>query len=598
MQHETVIVLDFGGQYNQLIARRVRENNVYCEIYSYKTDLSVIKAKNPKGIIFTGGPNSVYLEDSPTIDPEIFSWGVPVLGICYGSQLMMHLLGGHVCRAPEREYGKTEVFVDNSSKMFTDVQPSTVCWMSHNDYIEQAAPGFKITAHTVNCPVAAAENEEKGLYAVQFHPEVLHTAEGKKMLHNFVYNVCGCTGDWKMDSFVENNVEALRKRIGSGKVLCALSGGVDSSVLAAMLAKAIGKPVLLWGPQDTVFEADGTRYTDSQCGLFGMSRQLQRMNVPFTYIENCRIEDPIFTEGFLRFVGVACAVKNFKGMRVAQVGMRPKPFCSVIFNESDLMDKFDIHVIPVNLAVIQDKYNRILETRKDELAEGVAKLRQMYEIDDLSEPVLDKVYAFVLLYEEIFEEYNVAAVSAECWTAMQLMVGAMPCAAYPLLADMGYIIGCESDMHATLTQVVLKSLTLGQKKPFLGEFTTRHPSDRNVELLWHCGPFAYSLKKHGTGAKMVNMRQWMQVEDGHFTVARIDQDHGNYSIAVCECDSAEGPYTFGSYMWGKFKDLPGVERKLIEGPYIHHMSEIEGSLTDSIREFCKYVPGLTFDGLD
>ncbi len=211
MQHETVIVLDFGGQYNQLIARRVRENNVYCEIYSYKTDLSVIKAKNPKGIIFTGGPNSVYLEDSPTIDPEIFNWGVPVLGICYGSQLMMHLLGGHVCRAPEREYGKTEVFVDTNSKMFTDVQPSTICWMSHNDYIEQAAPGFKITAHTVNCPVAAAENAEKGLYAVQFHPEVLHTAEGKKMLHNFVYNVCGCTGDWKMDSFVENNVKALRE---------------------------------------------------------------------------------------------------------------------------------------------------------------------------------------------------------------------------------------------------------------------------------------------------------------------------------------------------------------------------------------------------
>ena len=241
MQHETVIVLDFGGQYNQLIARRVRENNVYCEIYSYKTDLALIKAKNPKGIIFTGGPNSVYLEDSPTIDPEIFNWGVPILGICYGSQLMMHLLGGHVCRAPEREYGKTEVFVDNSSKMFADVQPSTICWMSHNDYIEQAAPGFQITAHTVNCPVAAAENAEKGLYAVQFHPEVLHTAEGKKMLHNFVYNVCGCTGDWKMDSFVENNVKALRKEIGDGKVLCALSGGVDSSVLAAMLAKAVGK---------------------------------------------------------------------------------------------------------------------------------------------------------------------------------------------------------------------------------------------------------------------------------------------------------------------------------------------------------------------
>jgi len=185
MQHETVIVLDFGGQYNQLIARRVRENNVYCEIYSYKTDLSVIKAKNPKGIIFTGGPNSVYLEDSPTIDPEIFSWGVPVLGICYGSQLMMHLLGGHVCRAPEREYGKTEVFVNTESKLFTDVQPSTICWMSHNDYIEQAAPGFQITAHTANCPVAAGENAEKGLYAVEFlvtSDSLFRTIEGNNVV--------------------------------------------------------------------------------------------------------------------------------------------------------------------------------------------------------------------------------------------------------------------------------------------------------------------------------------------------------------------------------------------------------------------------------
>ena len=241
MQHETVIVLDFGGQYNQLIARRVRENNVYCEIYSYKTDLSVIRAKNPKGIIFTGGPNSVYLEDSASCDPEIFTWGVPILGICYGSQLMTHLLGGKVSRAPEREYGKTEVFVDTSSKLFQGVHDSTICWMSHNDYIQQAPDGFQVTAHTANCPVAAMENAEKGLYAVQFHPEVLHTAEGKKMLRNFVYNVCGCTGDWKMDSFVESNVKALREQIGDGKVLCALSGGVDSSVLAAMLAKAVGK---------------------------------------------------------------------------------------------------------------------------------------------------------------------------------------------------------------------------------------------------------------------------------------------------------------------------------------------------------------------
>ena len=238
---EKVLIVDFGGQYKELIARRVRDLGVYCDLLPCSMSAEEIEQYAPVGIIFTGGPNSVYLEDSPSCDPEIFTWGVPILGICYGSQLMMHLLGGKVTHAPEREYGKTEVFVDTSSKLFEGVSPSTICWMSHNDYIEQAAPGFKVTGHTANCPVAAMEDAGRGLYAVQFHPEVLHTAEGKKMLHNFVYNVCGCAGDWKMDSFVESNVKALREQIGDGKVLCALSGGVDSSVLAAMLAKAVGK---------------------------------------------------------------------------------------------------------------------------------------------------------------------------------------------------------------------------------------------------------------------------------------------------------------------------------------------------------------------
>ena len=238
---ETVIVVDFGGQYNQLIARRVRECHVYSEIVPYTKALEAVKEKKPKGVIFTGGPNSVYLENSPTISTEIFEMGIPVLGICYGSQLMMHLLGGKVSRAPEREYGKTDVHVKTSSKMFQDVNETTICWMSHNDYIEKAAPGFEISAYTDNCPVAAVECVEKNLYAVQFHPEVLHTQEGKKMLSNFVYNVCGCAGEWKMDSFVERSIEAIREKVGNGKVLCALSGGVDSSVAAVMLAKAVGK---------------------------------------------------------------------------------------------------------------------------------------------------------------------------------------------------------------------------------------------------------------------------------------------------------------------------------------------------------------------
>ena len=241
MQRENVIVLDFGGQYNQLVARRVRECNVYCEIYSYKTDIEKIKAMNPKGIILTGGPNSCYEPDSPTYTKELFELGIPVLGLCYGAQLMQHILGGKVERAEVREYGKTEVLVDTTSPLFGNVSPSTICWMSHFDYISKIAPGFKITAHTADCPVAAAENTEKNLYAIQFHPEVLHTQEGTKMLYNFVRGVCGCAGDWRMDSFVESSIRAIREKVGNGKVLLALSGGVDSSVAAGLLSRAIGK---------------------------------------------------------------------------------------------------------------------------------------------------------------------------------------------------------------------------------------------------------------------------------------------------------------------------------------------------------------------
>lgn len=241
MKRELVIVLDFGGQYNQLVARRVRECNVYCEIYSYKTELETIKNMNPKGIILTGGPNSCYEEGAPSCPRELFELGIPILGLCYGAQLMMLKLGGKVERAKVREYGKSEVLIDKtSSKVFEHVSEKTTCWMSHFDYISQVAPGFEITAHTAVCPTAAAENEAEKLYAIQFHPEVLHTAEGTKMINNFVKNVCACTGDWKMETFVENSIREIHAKVGSGKVLCALSGGVDSSVAAVMLSKAIG----------------------------------------------------------------------------------------------------------------------------------------------------------------------------------------------------------------------------------------------------------------------------------------------------------------------------------------------------------------------
>ena len=231
-----VIVLDFGGQYNQLIARRVRECNVYCEVHPYTLGLEKIKDMKPKGIIFTGGPNSVYDESSPHFQNEIYEIGVPVLGICYGSQLMAYGLGGEVKTAPVSEYGYAEAKVDKSSVLFKNVEPSTAVWMSHTDYIAQAPEGFRVTAHTQDCPIAAMECPEKKLYATQFHPEVMHTKEGQKMLRNFVYDVCGCSGDWQMGSFVEETIHQIREKVGGGKVLCALSGGVDSSVAAVLLS--------------------------------------------------------------------------------------------------------------------------------------------------------------------------------------------------------------------------------------------------------------------------------------------------------------------------------------------------------------------------
>lgn len=250
---ENILVIDFGGQYNQLIARRVRELNVYCEVHPHTISLDKIKEIKPSGIIFTGGPNSVYGEDSMKAPQEIYEMGIPILGICYGSQLMAHQLGGTVKTAPVSEYGYTEVEILDRQGLLKDIgllgeeetgsknENHSIFWMSHTDYISQAPAGFKITAKTGVCPVAAMENPEKNFYGVQFHPEVLHSKEGKKLLKNFVIDICKTQGNWTMDSFVEKEIQRIREKVGDGKALCAISGGVDSSVAAVMLSKAIGK---------------------------------------------------------------------------------------------------------------------------------------------------------------------------------------------------------------------------------------------------------------------------------------------------------------------------------------------------------------------
>ena len=241
---EKILILDFGGQYNQLIARRVRECNVYCEIKPYTMPLEAIREYAPIGIIFTGGPNSVYLEDSPHVDPGIFRLGIPILGICYGCQLMAHTLGGLVTAAQAdsaREYGKTQTFYDTDCKLFQGLPDQGISWMSHGDYMAKVPEGFQLVGHTAACPNVAIADESRGFYGVQYHPEVSHTQYGTDMLRNFLYRVCGAKGEWTMDDFCKKTVAQLRETIGpQGRVLLALSGGVDSSVLAALLAEAIG----------------------------------------------------------------------------------------------------------------------------------------------------------------------------------------------------------------------------------------------------------------------------------------------------------------------------------------------------------------------
>ncbi len=241
MAHEIVLILDFGGQYNQLIARRVRECGVYCEVRPYNTPIEEIRALNPMGIIFTGGPNSAYLDDSPHCDTEVYKLGVPILGICYGIHLMAYNLGGTVTTGDKREYGHTQTWYDTTSPLFAGLPERAISWMSHTDRVEKMPEGFVATAKTADCPVAAMENREKKFYGVQLHPEVNHSEHGTTILRNFLYNICGCKGDWSMQNYAQTVVEDLKNKVGNGKVLLALSGGVDSSVVAALLSKAVGK---------------------------------------------------------------------------------------------------------------------------------------------------------------------------------------------------------------------------------------------------------------------------------------------------------------------------------------------------------------------
>lgn len=398
--------------------------------------------------------------------------------------------------------------------------------------------------------------------------------------------------------FDEKSTNQLAERFLADKVdaVFIINCNFGNEEAAAQLAKAVGKPVLLWAPLDDEYYEHGMRPTDSQCGLFGVSRQLQRYHIPFSHLPCCRVEEPEFAEGLKRFFSVACMVKNFTGLKVGQVGIRPAPFYSVIWNEGELMERFGLRIVPFNLAVILEKFNTVLKTEQQEIAKMERFICSHYQMDDLTPKYLTRMAALVIMYRQLFEENDLDVISAECWTATpQLFDGLAPCAVYGILNDMGYIISCESDMHCALTMVLLSSAALGHERPFLGEFTVRHPENKNAELLWHCGPFPLSVKASDCPAELVNQREWFRAKDGVYTVARLEQEHGNYLLLPMLCHTVPGPQTHGTYLWGEFKNLQKVEDRLLDGPYIHHFCEILGDYTAELREFTKYFTALKID---
>ncbi|MBE6739131.1 MAG: hypothetical protein E7565_02295 [Ruminococcaceae bacterium] len=368
---------------------------------------------------------------------------------------------------------------------------------------------------------------------------------------------------------------------------------------AADIAREMGVPTLLWAPLDDEYYVDGMRSTDSQCGLFGVSRQFQRYHIPFSHLPCCRVESEEFKEGFESFVRVACMVKNFKGLRIGQIGARPLPFFSVIWNEGELMEKFGVRIIALNFAMIEQRMATADELYADEIKEYENYFLKGFTLDDLTPNYIHNMAKLAAVYKHLYEEFDLDVISAECWTATPVMFdGLAPCAVYGLLNDMGYMVSCESDMHCALTMALLKSATLGKGKPLFGEFTVRHPENKNAELLWHCGPFPLSEKAESgidSNARLVNQREWFRAKDGTYTVARLDQESGNYMILPLVCNTTEGPQTHGTYIWGEFNDLQAVEDRLLDGPYIHHFVEIEGDYRKEINEFCKYFPNLKVD---
>jgi L-fucose isomerase-like protein len=369
-----------------------------------------------------------------------------------------------------------------------------------------------------------------------------------------------------------------------------------SEEVVAKLGKEMGKPFLLWGARDPAPPPGrAARQTDTQCGLFASSKALQRYGVPFTYVENCWLDDPVFERGLTAFLRTAAAVRAFRTARIGQISLRPKPFLSVMYNESELLERFGIEVVPVTALEIVGRITDILQTRPDEVHDRVIDIQSKMDCSTMPAEGMSKIAATELAIAAVAEEMDCDLMASECWSTYGKSFGIRPCFLFGDMIDRGLIVACETDICGAVTMNLLRAATLGQGMPFLADLTVRHPTNANAELLWHCGPFPQTLAREPAKRELVRYTGFWELKHGTVTVARFDGIGGDYKLFAGEGHAVEGPPTNGNYLWVEVDDWAKWEKKLIYGPYIHHVACIHGNWADVLEETSKYLSGVAID---
>ena len=378
--------------------------------------------------------------------------------------------------------------------------------------------------------------------------------------------------------------------------------GTEDAV--ARLAKMVGKPLLIWGPRDEAPLEDGSRLRDSQCGLFATSKVLKQFGIPFSYIPNCRLEDEVFRKGFQSFLGAAAVVKVLNGARIGQIGTRPSAFWTVKFNEEELIQKFGIEVVPLEIYDLKVMMNEILEQRYEEVKEVKEEIRVRIQEVEISEREFDEAVAMKLAIFDWAEVEQLSAAGMLCGKAARELFGICPCFAMAELTDDGFPVACETDIHGAITGLMAQAAILGTGSTFIADMTIRHPHNENAELLWHCGVFPYSMKKEGEQAKLNNhygagfpgTAQW-EIKGGDITLVRFDGADGKYQLLLAEGKGVEGPQNKGTWLWAEFRNWSELETRIIRGPYIHHCTGVYGHAAASLYEACRYIPELCPDAV-